>query len=85
MRVQERTAVEVVVHLSDIEHERPPADAQPFGDPGRGGHRAEGRHAMVEGPEWPTNNTPPIAGNLRAILLPNVIGVATQTVKLDTE
>jgi hypothetical protein len=49
---------------------------------------APGRLAMVEGPEWPTTTN--AAGvelpalNLRAILLPNIIGVATQTVKLET-
>jgi hypothetical protein len=47
-----------------------------------------GRHAMVEGPEWPPDATPvdaQVSTNLRAILLPGVIGVATQSVKLDTE
>jgi hypothetical protein len=46
-----------------------------------------GRRAMLEGPEWPPNTptaNPLYSTNLRAILLPNVIGVATQTVKLET-
>ncbi len=47
-----------------------------------------GRRAMIDGPEWPMieiNNVTQPALNLRAILLPNVIGVATQTVKLETD
>jgi hypothetical protein len=45
-----------------------------------------GRRAMLEGPEWPTNPAAPNAPavGLRAILIPNVLGVATQTVKLET-
>jgi hypothetical protein len=45
------------------------------------------RWAMVDGPEWPTDPTAAVGApviDLRAILLPNVIGVATQTVKLET-
>jgi hypothetical protein len=45
------------------------------------------RWAMVDGPEWPTDPTAAVGApviDLRAILLPNIIGVATQTVKLET-
>jgi hypothetical protein len=44
-----------------------------------------GRSAMVDGPEWPTTSSQPVAQNLRAILLPGVIGVTTQTLKLNEE
>jgi hypothetical protein len=48
-----------------------------------------GRHAMVEGPEWPMEPVGSegqlVAPNLRAILLPGVIAVTTQTVKLSEE
>jgi hypothetical protein len=44
-----------------------------------------GRNAMIDGPDWPTTATLPVATNLRAILLPGVIGVNTQTVKLNVE
>jgi hypothetical protein len=52
-----------------------------------GGSVPNGRRAMLEGPEWPPNTptaTPLYSTDLRAILLPNIIGVATQTVKLET-
>jgi hypothetical protein len=51
------------------------------------GGSQSGRRAMVEGAEWPANTptaNPLYSTNLRAILLPNIIGVATQTVKLET-
>lgn len=51
------------------------------------GSSPPGRRAMLEGAEWPPDVSPPnvqYSTNLRAILLPNVIGVATQTVKLET-
>jgi hypothetical protein len=47
-----------------------------------------GRTAMVEGPEWPMTTDASgrrTAAGLRAILLPGVIGVTTQTVKLNEE
>jgi hypothetical protein len=48
-----------------------------------------GVNAMVEGPTWPAPKSaaglPLPAINLRAILVPGVIGVTTQTVKLNVE
>ena len=44
-----------------------------------------GRHAMLEGPEWPTAANIQVAPNLQAILLPGVIGVSTQTLKIQTD
>jgi hypothetical protein len=44
------------------------------------------RHVMLDGPDWP----PPPTGqaavmNLRAILLPGIVGVSTQTIQLERE
>ncbi len=44
------------------------------------------RHVMLDGPDWP----PPPTGqsavrNLRAILLPGIVGVSTQTLQLERE
>jgi hypothetical protein len=48
-----------------------------------------GVNAMIEGPAWPARTTaagaPLPSINLRAILMPGVIGVTTQTVKLNEE
>jgi hypothetical protein len=46
------------------------------------------RHAMLEGPDWPAPITvaetkAQTVTNLRAILLPGVIGVSTQTLPLE--
>ncbi|HYO24361.1 MAG TPA: hypothetical protein VEQ85_05370 [Lacipirellulaceae bacterium] len=47
------------------------------------------RRAMVEGPDWPTRTDASGASlpatDLRAILLPGVIGVSTQTLQLETD
>jgi hypothetical protein len=43
------------------------------------------RHAMVAGPDWPQPTTGQTVQNLRVLLVPNVIAVATQSLKLEPQ
>lgn len=43
------------------------------------------RHAMITGPDWPQPTSGFTVRNLRALLVPDVIGVAAQTLKLETQ
>ena len=43
------------------------------------------RRAMLDGPDWPLDRTTLTADNLRAILLPGVISVATQMLPMEAQ
>ena len=42
------------------------------------------RRLMLDGPDWPLDQTTQRANNLRAILLPGVISVATQMLPMES-